>query len=111
MINRWHIRKNNIDEPIDELNFNRDIKIIHNLQQHQQPKHNQQKRIFVRDGGTLTINDIKRSDSGIYVCVATNSEGSEYLEIQLTVIEALTVHIQPAQQTVDIGKSADLVNT
>lgn len=59
--------------------------------------------------GTLSINDIKRSDVGVYICVASNSEGSENLEIQLSVIEALTVQILPAQQTVDLGKSTDLV--
>lgn len=71
---------------------------------------NHPKRIFVLDSGTLSLNDIKRSDAGVYICVATNTEGSENLEIQLSVIEALTVHIVPAQQTVDLGKSSDLVN-
>lgn len=106
---RWYLRKNNVDEPIDEITYNHDIRIIHHPQQHLS-KIGQLKRIFVRDGGTLTINDIKRSDSGVYICIATNSEGTESLEIQLTVIESLTVQIQPAQQTVDLGKSADLVN-
>lgn len=107
---RWYLRKNNVDEPIDEVNYNHDIRIVHHPQQHLS-KIGQLKRIFVRDGGTLNINDIKRSDSGVYICIATNSEGSESLEIQLTVIEALTAQIQPAQQTVDLGKSADLVST
>lgn len=107
---RWYLRKNNVDEPIDEINYSHDIRIIHHPQQHLS-KIGQLKRIFVRDGGTLTINDIKRTDSGVYICIATNSEGSETLEIQLTVIESLTAQIQPAQQTVDLGKSADLVST
>lgn len=101
------MRRNNIDEPIDEMHSSQDIKIVH---QSHSTMHNLQKRIYVRDGGTLTISDIRRSDSGVYVCKATNSEGSETLEIKLTVIESLTAHIQPAQQIVDIGKSADLVN-
>lgn len=71
---------------------------------------NQPKRIFVLPSGTLSLNDIRRSDAGIYQCVATNSEGSETLEIQLSVIEALTVQIIPVQQTVDLGKSTDLVS-
>lgn len=70
---------------------------------------NQLKRIFVLSSGTLSLNDIKRSDAGVYICIATNSEGSENLEIQLSVIEALTVQILPVQQTVDLGKSSDLV--
>lgn len=70
---------------------------------------NQLKRLFVLPSGTLSINDIKRSDAGVYICVASNSEGSENLEIQLSVIEALTVQIMPAHQTVDLGKSTDLV--
>lgn len=69
----------------------------------------QLKRIFVLASGTLSFNDIKRTDAGVYICVATNSEGSENLEIQLSVIEALTVQILPAQQTVDLGKATDLV--
>lgn len=126
---RWHIRKNNIDEPIDGYDTNQDFKAAHRTHQsitlssssqqiHQpyQMKHNnnnnnsnQLKRIFVLPSGTLSLSDIRRSDAGIYQCVATNSEGSETLEIQLSVIEALTVQIIPAQQTVDLGKSTDLV--
>lgn len=70
---------------------------------------NQLKRLFVLPSGTLSINDIRRSDAGVYICIASNSEGSENLEIQLSVIEALTVQIMPAHQTVDLGKSTDLV--
>lgn len=126
---RWHIRKNNVDEPIDGSDANQDFKASHRTHQsitlssvqelHQpyQMKHNsnnnnsnQLKRIFVLSSGTLSLNDIKRSDAGVYICVASNTEGSETLEIQLSVIEALTVQILPAQQTVDLGKSTDLVN-
>lgn len=71
---------------------------------------NHLKRIFVLPSGTLSLNDIKRSDAGTYICIATNTEGSETFEIQLSVIEALTVQILPAQQTVDLGKSSDLVS-
>lgn len=81
------------------------------MHQPYQMKHNNHlKRLFVLPSGTLSLSDIKRSDSGIYLCVAHNSEGSETLEIQLSVIEALTVQILPVQQTVDLGKSTDLVS-
>lgn len=70
---------------------------------------NQLKRIYVLPSGTLSLNDIRRTDAGIYQCIATNTEGSETLEIQLSVMEALTVQILPTQQTVDLGKSTDLV--
>lgn len=51
---------------------------------------------------------IKESDAGTYICTAKNDEGSETLEVQLTVTAALSVHIQPVRQTVDLGKSAML---
>lgn len=122
---RWHIRRNNVDEPIDGYETNQDFKTAHRTHQtitlsssqqiHQpyQIKHNnsnQQKRIFVLPSGTLSLNDIKRTDAGVYMCVASNTEGTETLEIQLSVIEALTVQILPAHQTVDLGKSTDLVS-
>lgn len=122
---RWNIRKNNVDEPIDGYDINQDFRTAHRTHQtitlstsqqiHQpyQIKHNnhnnsnQLKRIFVLPSGTLSLSDIKRSDAGVYICVASNTEGSETLEIQLSVIESLTVQILPAQQTVDLGKSTD----
>lgn len=141
MVHRWHIRKNNVDEPIDGYDSNHDFKAAHRTHQsialssssssssqqtHQpyQMKHNnnnnnnnnrnnnngnQLKRIYVLPSGTLSLNDIRRTDAGVYQCIATNTEGSETLEIQLSVMEALTVQILPTQQTVDLGKSTDLV--
>lgn len=115
-----------MDEPIDAYDANQEFKAAHRTRQtitlssskqiHQpyQLKHssnnNHLKRIFVLPSGTLSLNDIRRSDAGTYICIATNTEGSETLEIQLSVIEALTVQILPAQQTVDLGKSTDLVS-
>lgn len=129
LFHRWHIRKNNVDEPIDGYDINQDFKSSHRTHQtltlssssqqsyqSYQSKQtttnasNQFKRIFVLPSGTLSLNDIKRTDAGVYICVATNNEGSENLEIQLSVIEALTVQILPVQQTVDLGKSSDLVS-
>lgn len=66
-------------------------------------------RITVQDGGTLVINGVKQSDSGTYICEASNSEGTQQVEIHLDVNGALAVRIQPNLQTVNIGKSTDLV--
>lgn len=57
----------------------------------------------------LLIQSIEQSDNTIFYCTATNEQGSETLEIQLKVVAPLQVHIQPNRQTVDVGKSADLV--
>lgn len=86
---RWHVRKKNRDETIDNNSSNN--------------------RLTVQDG-TMTINPVKNTDAGTYFCTATNAEGSETLEVQLSITSSLTVHIQPAQQTVDLGKSAELVS-
>jgi hypothetical protein len=58
----------------------------------------------------LIIQSIEQSDNTIFYCTATNDQGSETLEIQLKVVAPLQVHIQPNRQTVDVGKTADLVN-
>lgn len=57
----------------------------------------------------LIIQSIEQSDNTIFYCTATNDQGSETLEVQLKVVAPLQVHIQPNRQTVDVGKSADLV--
>jgi hypothetical protein len=62
----------------------------------------------VRDG-SLIIQNVEENDAGSYMCVASNSEGSETLEIRLTVSAPLSVHVQPTIQTVDLGKPAYLV--
>lgn len=62
----------------------------------------------MRDG-SLIIQSVEENDGGSYMCTASNSEGSETLEIRLTVSAPLNVHVQPAIQTVDLGKSAYLV--
>lgn len=58
----------------------------------------------------LIIQSVEHSDSAIFYCVATNDQGSETLEIQLKIVAPLQAHIQPQRQTVDVGKSADLVS-
>lgn len=67
-------------------------------------------RATIRDG-TLTIHSIKEQDSGSYYCTATNSEGSEKMEVQVSITAMLDVHIQPATQVIDLNKEAHLVCT
>lgn len=59
----------------------------------------------------LVIQSIELTDNTIFYCTATNEQGSETLEIQLKVVAPLQVHIQPNRQTVDVGKTADLVRS
>ncbi|KAJ1531014.1 hypothetical protein ONE63_005846 [Megalurothrips usitatus] len=65
-------------------------------------------RFSVHDG-TLTIPSVREADAGLYFCNASNSEGSEVLELTLQVWAPLSVHVLPPRQTVDVGKAADLV--
>ncbi|GFR66575.1 hemicentin-1 [Elysia marginata] len=47
---------------------------------------------------SLTINDVRRTDAGIYVCVATNAEGvgnSSNLRVDVTYVPTLTVPSSP----------------
>ncbi|XP_025265396.1 Down syndrome cell adhesion molecule-like protein Dscam2 isoform X5 [Camponotus floridanus] len=87
-INRWYYNRNQREEPIEESSGH----------------------YVVRDG-SLIIQSIEENDAGSYMCTASNSEGSETLEIRLTVSAPLSVHVQPAIQTVDLGKSAYLTCT
>ncbi|KAL6426412.1 hypothetical protein ACFW04_009120 [Cataglyphis niger] len=86
--NRWYYNRNQREEPIEESSGH----------------------YVVRDG-SLIIQSIEENDAGSYMCTASNSEGSETLEIRLTVSAPLSVHVQPAIQTVDLGKSAYLTCT
>ncbi|XP_021922498.1 Down syndrome cell adhesion molecule-like protein Dscam2 isoform X3 [Zootermopsis nevadensis] len=62
-------------------------------------------RHIVRDG-TLVITTVRESDAGTYLCNASNKEGSETLEVQLSVSSPLQVLVHPSRQRVDLGKSA-----
>ncbi|XP_012218067.1 cell adhesion molecule Dscam2-like isoform X2 [Linepithema humile] len=86
--NRWYCNRNQREEPIEESSGH----------------------YIVRDG-SLIIQNVEENDAGSYMCTASNSEGSETLEIRLTVSAPLSVHVQPAIQTVDLGKSAYLTCT
>ncbi|KAI9578572.1 hypothetical protein GQX74_009146, partial [Glossina fuscipes] len=65
-------------------------------------------RAKIKDG-TLIITAMDKSDNGAFYCTATNSEGSETLDVQVSVTSPLTAAIQPTVQTVNLGKTADLI--
>ncbi|XP_057323530.1 cell adhesion molecule Dscam2-like isoform X3 [Microplitis mediator] len=83
--NRWYFKRDQREEPIDEISGH----------------------YTIRDG-CLTIQAVQESDTGTYVCTASNVEGSASLEIRLSVSASLSVHVQPPVQTVDLGKPASL---
>lgn len=66
-------------------------------------------RAKIKDG-TLIISAITKSDDEIFYCTVTNSEGSETLEVKLSVSSPLSVIVQPRVQTVNLGQTADLVS-
>ncbi|XP_020288503.1 Down syndrome cell adhesion molecule-like protein Dscam2 isoform X2 [Pseudomyrmex gracilis] len=86
--NRWYYNRNQREEPIEDSSGH-----------------------YVMRDGTLIIQNVEETDAGSYMCTASNSEGSETLEIRLTVSAPLSVHVHPAIQTVDLGKSAYLTCT
>jgi Immunoglobulin I-set domain len=58
---------------------------------------------IVADGQCLSLLHVQPEDSGKYVCVANNSAGSTRIEITLSVAWPLSVSVQPAHATVDMG--------
>ncbi|XP_046620086.1 Down syndrome cell adhesion molecule-like protein Dscam2 isoform X2 [Neodiprion virginianus] len=83
--NRWYYRRNQREEPVEDSSG----------------------RLTVRDG-SLVIQAVQEADAGSYLCIASNNQGSETLEVRLTVSAPLGVHVQPAIQIVDLGKPAYL---
>ncbi|XP_043798147.1 Down syndrome cell adhesion molecule-like protein Dscam2 isoform X5 [Apis laboriosa] len=83
--NRWYYNRNQREEPVEDSSGH----------------------YVVRDG-SLIIQGVQESDGGSYMCTASNSEGSESMEVRLTVSAPLNVHVQPSIQTVDLGKAAHL---
>ncbi|XP_015431460.1 PREDICTED: Down syndrome cell adhesion molecule-like protein Dscam2 [Dufourea novaeangliae] len=83
--NRWYYNRNQRQEPIEDSSGH----------------------YVVRDG-SLIIQGVLENDAGSYMCTASNSEGSESMEVRLTVSAPLSVHVQPSIQTVDLGKAAHL---
>ncbi|XP_066603211.1 cell adhesion molecule Dscam2-like isoform X2 [Prorops nasuta] len=82
--NRWYFKKNQRDEPIEHSDH------------------------YGIQDGNLIIQGVQENDGGLYLCTAANSEGSETLEVTLTISAPLSVHVQPAIQTVDLHKPAHL---
>ncbi|XP_067123055.1 cell adhesion molecule Dscam1-like [Centruroides vittatus] len=56
--------------------------------------------------GSLIIRQVKVEDEGKYVCLISNSAGEERTEMVLVVTAHLSAHVQPQQQTIDVGKTA-----
>ncbi|XP_023290163.1 Down syndrome cell adhesion molecule-like protein Dscam2 [Orussus abietinus] len=83
--NRWYYKRNQREDPIEDLSGH----------------------FLIRDG-SLIIQGVQETDSGSYMCTVSNMKGSETLEIKLSVSAPLSVHIQPLIQTVDLGKPANL---
>ncbi|XP_076675492.1 cell adhesion molecule Dscam2 isoform X9 [Andrena cerasifolii] len=83
--NRWYYNRNQREEPIEDTSGH----------------------YVVRDG-SLIVQGAQENDAGSYMCTASNSEGSESMEVRLTVSAPLSVHVQPSIQTVDLGKAAHL---
>lgn len=61
-------------------------------------------RVFAMDENQiLAFQHAQPEDSGKYICVANNSEGTERLEVILNVAWPLGATIQPPHATVDMG--------
>ncbi|KAK1131197.1 hypothetical protein K0M31_017485 [Melipona bicolor] len=79
----------------------------YNRNQREEPVEDSAGHYVVRDG-SLIVQGVQESDAGSYMCTSSNSEGSESMEVRLTVSAPLSVHVQPSIQTVDLGKVAHL---
>ncbi|XP_031783300.1 Down syndrome cell adhesion molecule-like protein Dscam2 isoform X4 [Nasonia vitripennis] len=63
-------------------------------------------RIHARSG-VLVVQQARLEDAGRYVCHANNTAGSERVELEVSIISALTIRVSPQQVTVDLGKDAE----
>ncbi|XP_018349045.1 PREDICTED: Down syndrome cell adhesion molecule-like protein Dscam2 isoform X4 [Trachymyrmex septentrionalis] len=63
-------------------------------------------RIHAR-AGVLVLQPARVEDAGRYVCHANNTAGSERVELEVTIISSLSIHLAPQQVTVDLGKDAE----
>lgn len=65
-----------------------------------------EQRYTAAGGSLLVLPRPRASDSGRYICVASNSVGSSRLEISLLVYSPLAAHISPSILTAALGQPA-----
>ncbi|GAB6033413.1 Down syndrome cell adhesion molecule-like protein 1 [Chamberlinius hualienensis] len=58
--------------------------------------------------GILALDSVQVADGGGYICIASNTLGEEKAETVLKVTVPLSVRIEPAEVSIDIGKSTTL---
>ncbi|KAI4491203.1 hypothetical protein M0802_010299 [Mischocyttarus mexicanus] len=63
-------------------------------------------RIHAR-AGVLILQAARPEDAGRYVCHANNTAGSERVELEVSIISSISIHLTPQQVTVDLGKDAE----
>ncbi|CAH1796696.1 unnamed protein product [Owenia fusiformis] len=61
---------------------------------------------FISDGGVLNITKVKKGDSGEYMCMATNAQGSETINITLNVLYGAKIKSISTPILVDQGDTA-----
>ncbi|XP_044591619.1 Down syndrome cell adhesion molecule-like protein Dscam2 isoform X3 [Cotesia glomerata] len=55
-------------------------------------------------GGVLIIQSARVEDAGRYVCHVNNTAGSERVELEVSIINSISIHLTPQQVTIDLGK-------
>ncbi|XP_031846326.1 cell adhesion molecule Dscam2 isoform X2 [Nomia melanderi] len=63
-------------------------------------------RVHAREG-VLVLQSARAEDAGRYVCHANNTAGSERVELEVSIISSLSIHLAAQQDTVDLGKDAE----
>ncbi|XP_076282094.1 cell adhesion molecule Dscam2 isoform X2 [Lasioglossum baleicum] len=63
-------------------------------------------RVHAR-AGVLVLQSARAEDAGRYVCHANSTAGSERVELEVSIISSLSIHLAPQQVTVDLGKDAE----
>ena len=53
-------------------------------------------RIYTR-AGVLVLQSARAEDAGRYVCHANNTAGSEMVELEVSIISSLSIHLVPQQ--------------
>ncbi|KAK2587184.1 hypothetical protein KPH14_002930 [Odynerus spinipes] len=63
-------------------------------------------RIHAR-AGVLILQAARPEDAGRYVCHANNTAGSERVELEVSIVSSISIHLTPQQVTVDLEKDAE----